>query len=119
MLFFNNSFHCFIFFSLFCNIVFFQNILVLKLFFLIFFYFFNLSTNIFFSLYYYFLLQYFFSFSILIAYMFSFFPFFFSLPSKTYIFHYDNAGPPYISVNEEPYVLWTRDRDPGLEKTPN
>ena len=34
-------------------------------------------------------------FSILIAYIFRFFPIFIPFPSKTYIFYYDNAGPPY------------------------
>ena len=34
-------------------------------------------------------------FSILIAYIFRFFPIFILFPSKTYIFYYDNAGPPY------------------------
>ena len=34
-------------------------------------------------------------FSILIAYIFRFFPIFILFPSKTCIFYYDNAGPPY------------------------
>ena len=36
-------------------------------------------------------------FSILIAYIFRVFPFFIPFSSKTYIFYYDNAGPPYLS----------------------
>ena len=36
-------------------------------------------------------------FSILIAYIFRVFPFFVLFSSKTYIFYYDNAGPPYWS----------------------
>ena len=36
-------------------------------------------------------------FSILIAYIFRFFPIFILFPSKTYIFYCDNAGPPYSS----------------------
>ena len=52
-------------------------------------------------------------FSILIAYIFRFFPIFILLPSKTYIFYYGNAGPPYSSskrpthwLTDNPDCLW-------------
>ena len=51
------------------------------------------------------LLQYyfFFLFSFLIACIFRFIPFFIVSPAKTYIFYYDNAGPPYRSIRDH---LW-------------
>ena len=76
--------------------------LALKLFFFIFlFLLFNLSTNTFLLYIINFYCNIVFSpfFSILIAYIFRFFPIFILFPSKTYIFYYDNAGPPYLPKN--------------------
>ena len=71
--------------------------LVLKLFFFIFFFYFLICQQIFFyfiSLT--FIKIFFFSlFSILITYIFRVFAFFILFSLKTYIFYYDNAGPPY------------------------
>ena len=68
-----------------------------KLFFVILFLLFNLSTNVFLlyiiNFYYNIIFSPFFS--ILIAYIFHSFPFLILFSSKTCIFYYDNAGPPY------------------------
>ena len=89
-------------FSLFFRLYFFHNIVSAEIIFLYFFIFYflicrqilyllyivNFYCNIVFSPF----------FSILIAYHFRFFPIFILFPSKTYIFYYDNAGPPYLST---------------------
>ena len=46
-------------------------------------------------------------FSILVAYIFRFFPIFILFPSKTYIFYYDNAGPPYMCYFSPSFTLHT------------
>ena len=81
---------------------FFHNIVSAEIIFLYFFYFllFNLSTNTFLLYIINFFYNIVFSpfFSILIAYIFRFFPIFILFPSKTYVFYYDNAGPPYRAL---------------------
>ena len=95
---FQDFFFCFSFFFLIiCILLIF---LVGKLFFFIFAFYFLICQLLFFyftSLIFIKIL--FFSvFPILIAYIFRFFPFFILFSSKTYIFYYDNAGPPYTVI---------------------
>ena len=80
-------------FYYFFDYIFFIILLVLKLFFFLF----SFSTNTFLLYIINFYCNIVFSpfFSILIAYIFCFFPIFILFLSKTYIFYYDNAGPPY------------------------
>jgi len=97
MLIFDVDFQCFFFFSfLFFRLYFFKIFFVLKLFFFLFFYF-LICQQIFF----YFILLIFITILFFLPFFyfdwlyFSFFPFFIIFSSKTYIFYYDNAGPPY------------------------
>ena len=75
----------FSFFLFFFDYIFLKIFLVLKLFFFIFFNYVNFNYN--FSSF----------FSILIAYVFRFFPFLILFFSKTNVFYYDNAGSPYFT----------------------
>ena len=97
---FDNDFHCLLF-IIFFRLHFFKIllILVLKLFFFIFLYFLICQQILFNFILLIFIAILFFSlFSILIACIFRFFPFFIHFPSKTYIFYYDNAAPPYYGA---------------------
>ena len=83
----------FLFFLIICILLIF---LVRKLFFFIFAFYFLICQLLFFYFISLFIKILFLSlFSILIAYISRFFPFFILFSSKTYIFYYDNAGSPY------------------------
>ena len=99
------------FFFLFFRSYFFSNIVSAEIIFLYFLIFYFLICQ---QILFYFILLIFIAilffpslFSILIAYIFRFFPIFILFPSKTYIFYYDNAGPPYMCYFSPSFTLHT------------
>ena len=114
---FNNDFQC-LFFIIFFRVYFFHNIVSAEIIFLysLIFYFLICQQILFYFILLIFIaiLFFLFFFYFRIAYIFRFFPIFILFPSKTYIFYYDNAGPPYTC---DVYVAGSRQTSRESEKS--